>query len=756
MNFFERRNQNKEEKIIKDLRRNIHVDEKKIVKAFFKSVNKENFIIQCSSATKYQLPQSLENAIINLALKDRTFLLMTCPLIYRNLRNRSALDNLFLSLETKDFVAFPKILTLLDKEKQFEILNSIELSEITPNVLSNVNVEIRAKFLSQVPIQNISSSLFNTLSNEDRKKFIGEWIKTEDIPIEQIQKIVPQNYINQIIMQITEENFRNLNKVVLRCVSGEEASNFILFGQLMYSINDFVDEEKQKIITLYKEDSLFRDYILFRKNNIHEYKTDTNNNKIAINEILEEYLENKELISKVLLNNYEDIDNDNKKMKLFLKCYLSENDNSLKITTIEELMQYPNRKLNMKQNCIKNGNKKEIINIITQTLTGLSNVEYTAYNEMFLKNHDIDVILRGTEDGENKLKYLTVISELLNLVDTMDQEQIQEFALNLCERAYSELISGDGALLEIRNEFGEFLNGIKKEYGKEINQSLGFSIKNTELIEHNGKNINFHTIGGAFKLLVHRTNEMISDYDGFRSFSLNSEGYYERINLVGHQGKITFLFDYVPEELLFASGPQDLGTDHHSDELSNFATTENTILKAKPIIDGHNIFKNTEQAYYAQGFSKKGFIDHKPIGIGIYEGIPDEYTLNIAAQYGLDIIRIPDMQENLQEMLDSGIITTGLVKGFKGNGYQILEVLQQKSGLTKSEMLALQSLKNREDMQGFLKQIDSLIEKNSQLIDNQDILNLVDDITLSEIQGISVETRKIYELIKNPKINPIR
>ena len=71
-------------------------------------------------------------------------------------------------------------------------------------------------------------------------------------------------------------------------------------------------------------------------------------------------------------------------------------------------------------------------------------------------------------------------------------------------------------------------------------------------------------------------------------------------------------------------------------------------------------------------------------------------------------------------------------------------------------MLALQSLKNREDMQGLLKQIDSLIEKNSQLIDNQDILNLVDDITLSEIQGISVETRKIYESIKNPKINPIR
>lgn len=83
-------------------------------------------------------------------------------------------------------------------------------------------------------------------------------------------------------------------------------------------------------------------------------------------------------------------------------------------------------------------------------------------------------------------------------------------------------------------------------------------------------------------------------------------------------------------------------------------------------------------------------------------------------------------------------------------------MLQQKSGLTKSEMLALQSLKNREDMQGLLKQIDSLIEKNSQLIDNQDILNLVDDITLSEIQGISVETRKIYESIKNPKINPIR
>lgn len=30
MNFFERRNQNKEEKIIRDLRRNIPVDEKKL------------------------------------------------------------------------------------------------------------------------------------------------------------------------------------------------------------------------------------------------------------------------------------------------------------------------------------------------------------------------------------------------------------------------------------------------------------------------------------------------------------------------------------------------------------------------------------------------------------------------------------------------------------------------------------------------------------------------------------------------------
>ena len=82
MNFFERINQNREDKILRKIRSG-NIDERALLKAFRSSNDKINFVAQCNSALQYQLPESLTSAILELAEINTDFLLKICPLMYR-------------------------------------------------------------------------------------------------------------------------------------------------------------------------------------------------------------------------------------------------------------------------------------------------------------------------------------------------------------------------------------------------------------------------------------------------------------------------------------------------------------------------------------------------------------------------------------------------------------------------------------------------------------------------------------------------
>lgn len=82
MNFFERINKNREDRIFRQIRSG-NIDEKTLVKIFKSSNNKINFIQQCNSILKHQLPEKLLDAIIECAERDTDFLIRVCPLIHR-------------------------------------------------------------------------------------------------------------------------------------------------------------------------------------------------------------------------------------------------------------------------------------------------------------------------------------------------------------------------------------------------------------------------------------------------------------------------------------------------------------------------------------------------------------------------------------------------------------------------------------------------------------------------------------------------
>jgi len=214
-----------------------------------------------------------------------------------------------------------------------------------------------------------------------------------------------------------------------------------------------------------------------------------------------------------------------------------------------------------------------------------------------------------------------------------------------------------------------------------------------------------------------------------------------------------FIFDNVPPELLYASANHNMSSNSSGRTDSNFMTTDNTILNARPEIDTLSQESFTEQTYYYQGFDKDSkFVRIKPKALATFQETPNEHTLKLAAEYGLDILRIPDMQTNLQYMLNNGIVTPSLIKGFQGDCRQILEVCSKKDILTKSEVLSLQTLRRREESQEIQQQIDNLLKRIPQAKGKDEILSLIDDITLSDLKVISSETRKMYDLINNPQL----
>jgi len=585
-------------------------------------------------------------------------------------------------------------------------------------------------------------------------------ILDNEVPIEKLNELFGKEQLEHLIKQIIKEKPESLNDRMLSCVSKENKSEITILAKLTYSLQRESKKEVQsKVTSLYQNDEYFRKYLLFRYennvNSINDNETNPGRSIIPLSDIMLEYTTNVDLIRNVFdSEKYQD-----KKIQLFLKYYIQDREKTTtNITSIEELMNYPKEVLERQEETIKSGNRDDMIDIIIQNLTGLSAGEYSDYRNKFLENHDIEAILESNEQYGDKLKNLTIIKELLSLAQSMDEKQLQEFATNISLRNYNELIQGDFSLVSMRESFRDFLTSIEQEYGKEINQSLGYSVKNIDTVQFGDKKVNIHDLKGQFTLLIHMTEREHPNHNDNRTcMSLLSEGHYE----VAMESKgckqnpnvCFFIFDNVPPELLYASANHNMSSNSSGRTDSNFMTTDNTILNARPEIDTLSQESFTEQTYYYQGFDKDSkFVRIKPKALATFQETPNEHTLKLAAEYGLDILRIPDMQTNLQYMLNNGIVTPSLIKGFQGDCRQILEVCSKKDILTKSEVLSLQTLRRREESQEIQQQIDNLLKRIPQAKGKDEILSLIDDITLSDLKVISSETRKMYDLINNPQL----
>lgn len=746
MNLLERLNKYKENRIFNKIRSG-NIDEQALIKAFKRSSNKTDFIAKCVSEMNFRLPESLVNAILEVAKSDKQFL-MNMP--YIGQRN-GEIDSLVISkLDANDIVRNPNILELLSFAKRLEILEGVDIELITPEAIKKLIPYQRKQFISSMRIEKVQGAFVDVLEEEDKSDLAKQWINNENISIQRLNEILGQDYLKQMVQNIIREKPENLSQRLVECVPEEDRDNLFVLAKLVYSLQRETDESiKDNIMSIYDTDKYFREYLSFRnQNNINTSDIGTERSVFPISDIMREYNTNAELIKSF----FESEQYQDRRMQLLLKYYIQDNKNtSAKVVSVDELIKYPEQALNRQKKITMDGDRTAIVDMITQILTGLSSKELSMYRSMFLENHDIEAVLESTEQDGEKLRNLTIVNEILDLVETMNEEQLQEFATNLSIRNYNELMHGDFSLVEMRENFGDFLAHIKEEYGKEINQSLGYKTKEAETILYKGKNVNIKDIIGEFKILIHRTGRMINPYNGLFSVSLNSEGFYEHIDLQGHEGDLFFVFDSMPEELLFASAGQDLGSDHNSDRLSNFRTAENTILTSEPVMSAYIEFRHTEQAYFAQGFSNNEFVKISPTALATYEKEPNEHTLQIAAQYGLDILRIPDMQTNLNQMLENGIVTPSLVKGFKGDSRRIIDVLSGKSFFTKKEVLALQTLRRKESGQEIQQEIDELLERIPKAKGKEEILSLVDDIKISDLRGISEETRRMYELINNPQ-----
>ena len=607
-----------------------------------------------------------------------------------------------------------------------KVLNSVDIKVIPVETLSKLNPNARYQFISSLEISNLSKQMLEIISEEQKSDLCTRLMNLESTSSERLDELFGKEYIHQQI----------------------------ILARLTYSLQRETNSEvKNKITYLYENDDDFKKYLLFRyENNVNNvYDKETNPDKtMPLSGIMKEYTNNTELIKNVL--NSEEAQN--KTIQLLLKYYIQNSYNtSLNISTIEELKKYPKQILEMQQTIIENGNREDILNIITQNLTGLSSEDFSQYRSMFLDNHDLEAVLENTGETE-KLKNLTIVKELLDLTTTLDDEQIKEFASNLSLRNYNELMQGDFSLVSMRENFIDFLGNIEQEYGKEINKSLGYDISEKENVEYKGQNVTIADINGPFKVLIHMTKP--NNYDNHTCMSLLSEGHYdvamEDYGVKEDPEVAFFIFDDVPPELLYASANHNMSSNSQGRTNANFMTTDNTILNAEPELETSDV-SFTEQNYFYQGFSKEGkFITLKPKALATFQEEPNEHTLKLAAQYGLEILRIPDMQSNLQHMLENDIVTPGLVKGFEGDSTQIINALSTKKTLTHNEVLALQALKGKDVDEGIQQQIDQMLEKIPKARGKEEIKSLTSEITLSEIKEMSDVTRQMYQLINNPQI----
>ena len=164
MNLLERLNKYKENRIFNKIRSG-NIDEQALIKAFKRSSNKTDFIAKCVSEMNFRLPESLVNAILEVAKSDKQFL-MNMP--YIGQRN-GEIDSLVISkLDANDIVRNPNILELLSFAKRLEILEGVDIELITPEAIKKLIPYQRKQFISSMRIEKVQGAFVDVLEEEDK------------------------------------------------------------------------------------------------------------------------------------------------------------------------------------------------------------------------------------------------------------------------------------------------------------------------------------------------------------------------------------------------------------------------------------------------------------------------------------------------------------------------------------------------------------------------------------------------------------
>lgn len=493
-------------------------------------------------------------------------------------------------------------------------------------------------------------------------------------------------------------------------------------------------------------DKSFKKYRIFRSRNFPDKQH-------VVSELLdsmEEFESDKEIIT--LIMNLEE--KGNEKYKQLLVEYINDRKDGQteKISNLEEIEKYPELVLQRQKKQIESG-RMGCREVLIKNITGFSSIQFENLQQMFLNGHDIDEVLR--KNNTNPEVY-HIVSELFDFIDFLDDEQLKEFAQNVAKRNYNELCTQESVLISTRNRFKATFSNIVSEYGKEFNSELGYR---TQEKTENG----IKTIYGPFTIFISQKNiarnleeEDSSDIKHI-CLSLISEGHYGKIEEICDS--VTYLFDYLPEDLMMLSSDKDMDSirgfgkyDIPLEELerrSNFRTAQNTILTAKKV---QNDYTHTESIYHMSGFDKEGnFVQVKPKAIGIWseEQLTPELKSK-ADKLGIEVVMIPDMQQNLLYMLENGQVTPSLVKGIVGSYDKILIILEQKKKLEHKDFISIRMLQDRIDDPELLSRLDSLLQRKEITID--DIGKKVEDVTIGELQSISKETRNFFTLINNPQM----
>lgn len=627
---------------------------------------------------------------------------------------------------------------------------------------SSFSLKQKQDILERIDIKSNIQILSSILNDSEMKRIVTSFLlKSDDkdnneaIIDENISNIILKNHNilskdswKSIITELSKVHFEKAQKLLETIVQGEEKSEFVEIMKRQYVYNMFPDTLGKELSKISKDD-LFDKYRMFRDKNFLK-----NQHVVAeISGSIQEFLNDREIISLVLDS---EIPVEEDKLYL-LKEYINDrsNDTIPQITSLEDLERYPETIYNRQQVQIQEG-RDGCRDVIVKNLTGFSSIEFENIRQFFLRGHDIDKIFKANNINPEIYKS---IDELIEFMDSLDEQQITEFAQNISKRNYNELTSRKSTLISTRDNFYNRFSNIVSEYGKEFNSELGYSLK--EKTDDGIKELQ-----GKFTILVSQQsvntdlNEQAKQDNEHICMSVLTEGNYN-VYVYGLSNAITYVFDEIPENLMIFSSHTNVGSKFNFGDYnipqeslmkkSNFRTAENTSLLA-----GENtydqIHSNTESIYYMSGFDKEGnFIQIKPKAIALFgDEHPSEELMQKAANMGIDIIRIPDMQQNLSYMLENGQVTPSLVKGIEGSYDRVLSILEQKDKLGHEDFTSVKMLKEKVDNPELLTRIESLLQKRE--ISFEEIGKKVEDVTIGDLKFISKETRDFYTIINNPEI----